>query len=42
MRCLIVDDSRDFVHAARSLLVRHGMVVVGVASSGAEDHHPHR
>jgi CheY-like chemotaxis protein len=36
LRCLIVDDSRDFVDAARGLLERHGIVVVGVASSGAE------
>jgi len=35
MRCLIVDDSPDFVDAARGLLERHG-IVVGVASSGAE------
>lgn len=36
MGCLIVDDSPDFVDAARGLLKRRGMVVVGVASSGTE------
>ena len=36
MRCLIVDDSADFVDAARSLLERGGMTVVGVASTGAD------
>lgn len=36
MRCLIVDDSADFVDAARRLLERDGIVVVGVASSGAD------
>ena len=36
MRCLIVDDSPDFVDAARGLLACKGIVVVGVASSGAE------
>ncbi len=36
MRCLIVDDSADFVDAARGLLERDGIVVVGVASSGTE------
>jgi DNA-binding NarL/FixJ family response regulator len=32
MRCLIVDDSADFVDAARGLLDRQGITVVGVAS----------
>jgi hypothetical protein len=32
---LIVGDSPDFVDATRGLLERHGIVVVGVASSGA-------
>jgi CheY-like chemotaxis protein len=36
MRCLIVDDSAAFVDAARGLLERQGIAVVGVASSGAE------
>jgi DNA-binding NarL/FixJ family response regulator len=36
MRCLIVDDSADFVDAARNLLERHGIAVVGVASTCAE------
>jgi len=36
MRCLIVDDSRHFLDAARGLLERQGITVVGVASTGAE------
>jgi CheY-like chemotaxis protein len=36
MRCLIVDDSADFIDAARRLLEHDGIVVVGVASSGAD------
>ncbi len=36
MRCLIVDDSRHFLDAAHGLLERQGIVVVGVASTGAE------
>ena len=36
MRCLIVDDSARFLEAARALLERGGIQVVGVASSGAE------
>src|SRR5690348_2890783 len=36
LRCLIVDDSRHFLDAARSLLERQGIAVVGVASTGAE------
>ncbi|MCU1614759.1 MAG: putative response regulator, partial [Frankiales bacterium] len=36
MRCLIVDDNPGFLEAARGLLQQEGMVVVGVASSGAE------
>jgi CheY-like chemotaxis protein len=35
-RCLIADDSAAFVDAARGLLERQGIAVVGVASSGAE------
>ena len=36
MRCLIVDDSPRFLDAARGLLERQGIRVVGVASNGAE------
>ncbi len=36
MRCLIVDDSPHFLNAARGLLERQGVTVVGVASTGAE------
>jgi two-component system nitrate/nitrite response regulator NarL len=36
MRCLIVDDSARFLEAARALLERGGIQVVGVASTGAE------
>ena len=36
LRCLIVDDSPRFLAAARGLLERQGIAVVGVASSGAE------
>jgi len=36
MRCLIVDDSRRFLEAARGLLLREGVTVVGTASSAAE------
>ena len=36
MRCLIVDDSLRFLDAARGLLEREGIAVVGVATSGAE------
>jgi DNA-binding NarL/FixJ family response regulator len=36
LRCLIVDDSRRFLDAARGLLESQGMAVVGVASTGAE------
>ena len=34
-RCLIVDDSSRFLAAARGLLERQGIAVVGVASTGA-------
>ena len=34
MRCLIVDDSPDFLEAARNLLQQQGLTVAGVASSG--------
>jgi DNA-binding NarL/FixJ family response regulator len=35
-RCLIVDDSRRFVDAARGLLERQGLQVVGVATNGSD------
>jgi CheY-like chemotaxis protein len=36
LRCLIVDDSPRFLDAARGLLERQGVAVVGVASNSAE------
>jgi CheY-like chemotaxis protein len=36
LRCLIVDDNADFIAAARDLLERQGVAVVGVASTSAE------
>jgi CheY-like chemotaxis protein len=36
LRCLIVDDNREFLAAARDLLRRQRVDVVGVASSTAE------
>ncbi|MGH3645029.1 MAG: LytR/AlgR family response regulator transcription factor [Mycobacterium sp.] len=36
MRCVIVDDSANFVDAARRLLEHDGIMVVGVASTSAE------
>jgi CheY-like chemotaxis protein len=36
LRCLIVDDSPCFLEAARGLLEREGVSVVGVATSCAE------
>jgi DNA-binding NarL/FixJ family response regulator len=36
IRCLIVDDNRPFLDAARLLLEREGVVVVGVATTSAE------
>ncbi len=36
LRCLIVDDSPRFLDAARGLLERQGLMVVGVASTSAE------
>ena len=36
VRCLIVDDNREFLAAARDLLQRERVDVVGIASSGAE------
>lgn len=36
LRCMIVDDSADFAAAARDLLERQGLDVVGVAATTAE------
>src|SRR5918996_3560541 len=36
MRLLIVDDNEEFLEAARVLLEREGMRVVGIATTGAE------
>jgi DNA-binding NarL/FixJ family response regulator len=36
LHCLIVDDSPQFLRAARALLEREGIAVVGVASTGDE------
>jgi CheY-like chemotaxis protein len=36
LRCLIVDDSPHFLTAARSLLERQGVAVIGVASTAAD------
>ena len=35
-RCLIVDDNPGFLDAARGLLQREGVAVVGTASTSAE------
>lgn len=36
LRCLLVDDSLDFLHTARTLLEQEGLQVVGVATTGAD------
>jgi DNA-binding NarL/FixJ family response regulator len=36
VRCLIIDDSPHFAHAARSLLEHEGLVIVGTASTGSQ------
>jgi DNA-binding NarL/FixJ family response regulator len=36
LRCLVVDDNASFLEAARVLLERQGLTVVGLASNGAE------
>jgi len=36
VRCVIVDDNQDFLSAARDLLERDGISVVGVVSTGAQ------
>jgi DNA-binding NarL/FixJ family response regulator len=35
-RCLIVDDNRGFLAAARTLLERDGLTIAGVATTSAE------
>jgi DNA-binding NarL/FixJ family response regulator len=35
-RCLIVDDNRSFLEAARTLLEREGLTIAGVATTSAE------
>ena len=36
IRCLIVDDNQPFLDAARLLLEREGLAVVGTATTGAQ------
>ena len=36
VRCLIVDDNRRFLRAARTLLEREGLTISGVATTSAE------
>jgi CheY-like chemotaxis protein len=36
LRCLLVDDSLDFLHTARTLLEQEGLQIVGVATTGAD------
>jgi DNA-binding NarL/FixJ family response regulator len=36
IRCLIIDDNRPYLEAARVLLEREGLTVVGVATTGKE------
>ena len=36
VRCLIVDDNRAFLEAARTLLERQGLTIAGVASTSAD------
>jgi two-component system, NarL family, nitrate/nitrite response regulator NarL len=36
LRCLIVDDSVEFLEVARSLLEREGVTVVGVAATASD------
>jgi DNA-binding NarL/FixJ family response regulator len=35
VQCLIVDDNRDFLDAARTLLEREGLTIAGVATTSA-------
>jgi DNA-binding NarL/FixJ family response regulator len=39
LRCLLIDDSPRFLDAARGLLEREGITVVGTGSTGAEALH---
>jgi DNA-binding NarL/FixJ family response regulator len=36
IRCLIVDDNREFLDSARMLLEREGIAVVGIATTSAD------
>ena len=36
LRCLIVDDSKSFLQAARTVLEREGLIIAGIASTGNE------
>jgi DNA-binding NarL/FixJ family response regulator len=36
VRCLIVDDNRRFLRAARTLLEREGLTIAGVATTSAD------
>lgn len=36
LRCVIVDDNRRFLDAARGLLEREGVTIMGTATTGAE------
>ena len=36
VRCVIVDDNREFLYTARELLIREGISVVGAVSTGAD------
>lgn len=36
VQCLIVDDNRDFLEAAQTLLEREGLAIAGLASTSAE------
>lgn len=36
VRCIIVDDNSEFLHAARALLEDQGISVIGIASTAAE------
>ena len=36
VRCVIVDDNREFLQAARQLLMREGISVVGAVTTGAD------
>lgn len=36
VRCVIVDDNREFLYTARELLMREGISVVGTVTTGAD------